>query len=161
MEFYIMSNTNIGGTFSISVDSVDATIPEVANTTLDETAFGALTWQAVPNMGTHGDTGVDQNMVSFPTWDNLLTVQQKGAAIGKTYEVIFLDQASDGMTALQAASAIDNNNNFAFKLQWPDGRIEYGRGVVSAPGYSKGSNEDFATVAFNIAANQPIVQSAV
>ena len=155
-----MSSTNIGGVFSISVDSSDATVPVVANTTLDATAFAALTWEPVPNMGTHGDTGVDQNMVSFQTWDNLLTVQQKGSATGMTYTVVFLDEASDGMTALQAAAEIDNNNNFAVKLQWPDGRIEYGRGVVSAPSYGKGSNEDFAIVTFNVASNQPIVKSS-
>jgi len=154
-----MASTNIGGVFSISVDAGDATVPLAANTVLNATEFAALTYEAVPNMGTHGDTGVDQNIVTFPTWDNQLTAQQKGAATGKNYDVVFLDEPSDGMTALTTASAIANGNNFAFKIQWPDDRIEFGRGVVTAPGYGKGSNEDFATVTFTIAANQAIVKA--
>ena len=149
-----MANTNIGGVFSISTTPVES-----ADLPLDESGFASLNYTPVPNMGSHGDTGVEQNIVSYPTWDNLLTVQQKGSATGAQYEVRFLDEPSPGMTAMLSASAIDNGNQYAFKIEWPDGRIEYNAGIVTAPSFPKGENEAFAEAVFTIAANQEIVKS--
>jgi len=52
-------------------------------------------------------------------------------------------------------------NNYAFKLEWPDGRIEYNRGLVGAPTFPKGANEDFAEAVFMLALNQePVFDTA-
>ena len=149
-----MANTNIGGVFSISTTPVES-----GDLPLDESGFSSLAYTPVPNMGSHGDTGVEQNTVGYPTWDNLLTIQKKGAATGAEYEVRFLDEASAGMTAMLGAAAIENNNDYAFKIEWPDGRIEYGAGTVKAPKFPKGENESFAEAVFTIISNQEIVKS--
>lgn len=145
--------TNIGATFSIAVTS-DATVPDPQATDLSESEYAALTWQLVPNLGNHGDTGVDQNMVSYSTWDNRLTTQQKGEATGANPDLEFLDEPSSGMTAMKAAAAVSDLNNYAFRIVWPDGQVEYNRGVVGAAMFPKGNNEEFRRVGFTLAINQ-------
>lgn len=151
--------TNIGGKFYIAVDSSND--PDPQNADLNEAAFGGLDWLQVPNMGQHGDTGTEQNMVTYSTWDNRLAIQQKGEATGSQAEVRFLDVASAGLTAMKEAGSIHDLNNYAFKLEWPDGRIEYNRGVVGAPSFPKGANEDFAEAVFMLGLNQePVFSTA-
>lgn len=145
------ARTNIGGTLSIGATGA---VPDAANTDLDAAAFALLTWVEIPNVGNIGDTGVDQNMVSYPTWGERLTTQLKGAATGAQAEIRVLDIASDGLTALKAAAGVTDLNNYAFKIEWPDGSIEYNRGVVGAPNFTKGGNEDFAEAVFMVALNQ-------
>ena len=144
--------TNIGGIFSIAVQS-DGTTPDTNNSILTASQFAALSYVAIANMGSHGDTGVDQNLVNYDTWDRL-SQKQKGMAIGKDVEVAFLDETSVGMTALKAAADIVETDNFAFKILWPDTTVEYYRGVVAAPSYNKGGGEDFKVVTFTIGINQ-------
>ena len=148
-----MARTNIGGKFYIAVGS-GGTTPDPQNADLSASAFGGLTYAQVPNMGQHGDTGIQQNLVSYSMWDKQLAEQQKGQATGAQAEVRFLDEDSDGMTAMKAAASVSDGNNYAFKIVFSDGSIEYNRGVVSAPTYPKGSNEDFAEAVFTIAFNQ-------
>lgn len=147
----MVARTNIGGTLSIAAT---ATVPDAVNEDQTDTDYGALTWVEIPNVGNIGDTGVDQNMVSYPTWGERLTKQLKGAATGAQAEIRVLDVASDGLTALKAAANVTDLNNYAFKIEWPDGTIEYNRGVVGAPSYTKGGNEDFAEAVFMVALNQ-------
>jgi hypothetical protein len=154
-----MANTNLQGKFYIAVDSSGNPDPQASD--LDTSGFGALTWEQVPNLGTHGDTGVDQNVVSYSTWDNTLSPQQKGEATGAQPEVEFLDEDSTGMTAMKSAASISDQNNYAFKIEWSDGKIEYNRGIVNAPSYPKGANEDFRRVTFTLAFNQePVFDTA-
>ena len=148
-----MARTNIGTKFYIAVES-DGTTPDPQNSDLTASGFGGLTWAQVPNMGTHGDTGVQQNTASYPTWDQPLVEQQKGQATGISSDREFLDEQSDGMTAMKAAASVTDQNNYAFKLLAVDGSIEYNRGIVMGPSYPKGSSEDFARVVFTIALNQ-------
>lgn len=149
--------TNIGATLGIATvttPSPDPDNPLAQNDDLLVGGFADLTYTTIPNVGNIGDTGVDQNMVSYPTWGETLTKQLKGAATGAQAEIRVLDVASDGLTALKLAGAVTNLNNYAFKITWPDGSVEYNRGVVGAPSYSKGSNEDFAEAIFTVALNQ-------
>lgn len=148
-----MARTNIGATVAIATQS-DGTTPDPQATDLTASGFGALSYTTVPNVITVGATGVDQNIVSQPLWDKTLSAQQKGAATGAQFELTILDETSDGRTALDAAASITEANNFAFKITYSDGSVEYNRGVVSAPSFPKGGNEDFAQATYTVAANQ-------
>jgi hypothetical protein len=151
--------TNIGGKLYIAAAGA---IPAAQNTDLDESGFnGISSWVEIPNVGNIGDTGVDQNMVSYPIWGSALAVQLKGSATGAQAEIRVLDVDSNGLNALKAAAAVTNLNNYAFKIEWPDGSIEFNRGVVGAPSYSKGANEDFSEAVFTLALNQEPVFSEV
>ena len=147
-----MSRTNIGGKFYIAVDGSNDPVP--ANTDLTLVDYQGFTWLEVPDMGNHGDSGVNQNIVSYSTWGNRLSTHIKGEAQGQQPEIRFLDKTSTGMSALKAAADVTDLNNYPTKLEWPDGAIEYNRGIFTAPTYAKGGNEDFAEAVFTFAINQ-------
>lgn len=139
----------MGGVFSIS-DSIE-------NDDLDLAGFTALTWVDVPNMISHGDTGNTQNIVSQSTWDNPVVCKGKGETDAGSPDVEFLDVANPGVDAMNAAAAYDNQNNYAFRIVWADGAIEYNRGLVTGPTRMKGGNEDFRRLSYALG----MVQEAV
>lgn len=142
-----MARVNIGATVAIATQS-DGTTPNPQTADLTASSFGALTYTQVPNVITVGDTGVTQNFVVTQTWDNLVADQNKGAAQGADTDITILDQPSDGRTAMDAASKIDNDVAYAVKITYSDGKIEFNRMKFGAPRYSKGGNEDVATVIY-------------
>jgi hypothetical protein len=154
----MVGETNIGAKVSIAVDST-GTAPDAQNSDLTASGFGALTWEQIPNVGQLGDTGVTQNMVGYESWDNTLTVQQKGAAIGEQPELRALNETSNGMTALKDGAAISDQNNYAFKVEWPSGDIEYFRALIGPVRLPKGANEAFREVVCNLAINQAPIEA--
>lgn len=144
-----MSITNMGATFSVSTT--------VQNTDLDAAAFGLLTYTAIGNVGNIGDTGISQNAVSYSTWDRPVLQKGKGEADAGDPTVEFLDASSAGMDLMLAAAAFSDTDNRAFKIEWPDGSIEYNRGLVMGPSRPKGGNEDFKRVVFSLGLQQPPV----
>lgn len=148
-----MARTNIGAAVAIATES-DGTTPDPQQTDLTASTYAALSYTDIPNVITVGDTGVNQNIVSQPLWDNRVSAQQKGSATGATFPITILDEASNGRTALDAAAAIAELNNFAFRITYSDGTIEYNRGVVAAPTYPKGGNEEFSRATYQVATNQ-------
>lgn len=149
---------NIGGKFYIACES-DGTTPDPNNTDLDASSFGALNWVLVPNMGQHGQTGVNQTPEGYESWDNVLTIMQKGTAQGEQPELRFLDEASNGLTAMKAAAGILFADNVAFKVEWNSGDIEYNRGLVSSLRYAKGPNNGWREAVFTLILNQEPVQA--
>jgi len=145
--------TNFGGTFSIS--------EAAANSDLTLSGFTALTFVLVPNIGNHGPSGVSQNVVSFSTWDRNVASKGKGEANAGDPTVTFLDIVSAGMTLMLAAADVDDSNSYGFKVTWPDGSVEYNRGIVTGPARPKGGNEDFKTLEFTLGFNQvPVIVDA-
>lgn len=154
-----MSRTNIGG--KLYIHGTGST-PTALNSDQSKGDFDGLSdWIEIPNVGNIGDTGVDQNMVTYPVWGSALAVQLKGNATGAQAEIRVLHIESNGLDALKAAAAVTNLNNYGLKIEWPDGHIEYNRGVVGAPSFSKGANEDFSEAIFMVALNQEPVFSEV
>jgi hypothetical protein len=134
----------------------------VQNSNLNLSQFQALAWEEVPNLGTFGDTGVTQNIVSYSTWGNNVVCKGKGEANAGDPDAEFLDVPSAGMDLLRAAASVNNQNNYAFKHEWADGSQEYNRGLVTGPTLMKGGNEDFKRVSFSFGLNQePITAVAV
>lgn len=145
--------TNFGGTFAISTTA--------ANADLTQSGFEALTYTQVPNLGSHGDTGVTQNVVSYSTWDRNVVSKGKGEADAGSPTLEFLDITSAGLDLLLAAADVDDNNSYAFKLTWADGSVEYNRGIVTGPTRPKGANEDFKRLSFTLGLNQvPVTVAA-
>jgi hypothetical protein len=142
--------TNFGGTFAISTTTVGCDDLALSD-------FEALTFVTVPNMGTHGDTGISQNLVSYSTWDRNVIRKGKGEADAQNADVEFLDIASAGMDVMLTAAGVNNPDNYAFRVTWPDGSIEYNRGLVTGPMRLKGANEDFKRVQFSLGMQQEAV----
>lgn len=138
--------TNFGGVFALSTTS--------ANEDLNASEFAALQYTEVPNIGSHGDSGVSQNVVNYSTWDRNVIAKGKGEADAGSPSVEFLDVDSAGMTLLIAAADVDNTNSYAYRIVWPDNSIEYNRGIITGPLRMKGGNEDFKRLQFNLGFNQ-------
>lgn len=146
--------TNFGGVFSVSTTTVGCD-------DLDLAGFEALSFTDVPNMGNHGDTGISQNLVSYSTWDRNVARKGKGEADAQNPDLEFLDIASAGMDIMLSAAAVNEDENYAFKILWPDGSIEYNRGLVTGPMRMKGQNEDFKRLQFSLGLQQePVVVEA-
>ena len=139
--------TNFGGTFAVTAIAANVDV-------VDKAAYLALVYTDVPNVGSFGDTGVSQNVVSYSTWDRNVAAKGKGEADAGSPTVEFLDVASAGMTIMETNAAVDNANSYAFRVQWPDGTTEYNRGIVTGPMRLKGGNEDFKRVSFNLGFSQ-------
>ena len=139
--------TNFGGTFSVTAIAANVDVADLA-------AYEALVYTEVPNVGSFGDTGVSQNVVSYSTWDRNVAAKGKGEADAGSPAVEFLDVTSAGMTILLTNAAVDMSDSFAFKIEWPDGTTEYNRGIVTGPMRLKGGNEDFKRVSFNLGFSQ-------
>lgn len=145
--------TNFGGVFALSSTS--------QNEDLTVSGFAALSYTDIPNIGSHGDSGVSQNVVNYSTWDRNVIAKGKGEADAGSPTIEFLDVVSAGMTLLIAAADVDNADNYAFKITWPDGSIEYNRGIITGPLRMKGGNEDFKRLQFNLGFNQvPVLVAA-
>ena len=145
-------STNFAGKFYISSTA--------QNSNLLLAGFQGLTWIEVPNLGTFGDTGVTQNVVSYSTWGNNVVCNGKGEANAGDPDGEFLDVDSPGMDAMLAAASVNNQNNYAFKHEWADGSAEYNRGLVTGPTRMKGGNEDFKRVSFTFGMNQEPISTA-
>jgi len=141
-----MSITNLGGTFGIS------TVAQNDDLTLSE--FEGLTYTSVGSIGNIGDTGINQNAVSYSTWDRPVLQKGKGEADAGSPTLEFLDVPSAGQDAMLAAAAFDNADNFAFVIEWPDGSKEYNRGLVMGPTRPKGGNEDFKRLVYTLGLQQ-------
>lgn len=145
--------TNFGATFYISTTTADDDLLQAG--------FELLVYTAMPNIGNHGDTGVTQNLVSYPTFDRVVVCKGKGQATAQDFSVEFLDAPSAGLTAMLAAANPNNQASYAYKLEWADGSTEYNRGPITGPLRMKGGNEDFKRIQFNIGSNQvPVTTDA-
>lgn len=150
-----MPLTNINATLAIATDISVA--PEVHNADLNATAFAALTWTDIKAVGNFGETGSSVNILTYDTWDTLVT--QKGPGITNAgdpeIEVAF-DDTDPGQTALRtAASAANRQNNYAIRKTLADGTsVRYYRGLVLGPRHPNGGPEDFEVEIFTLALNQ-------
>lgn len=146
--------TNFGGKLYIS--------PSPQNSDLDLAGFQAISgWIQLPNVGNIDQTGIDQNVVTYPTWDKLVVAKGKGQADAGSPTVECLDVESAGKDAFVAAAAPDNTDNYAIAIEYADGSIEYNRGLVMGPVRLKGANEDFKRLQFVLGLQQAAVEDNV
>ena len=135
---------NISATMSIAIQS-GTTTPDPQNSELSESDFEALIWEAVSNMVTGPETGGTTSFIERQVWDQRFNSAFKGSVSGSESNIVLaVDDSttqSDGRIALGAAAS-DANNAYAFKFEWPSGRIEYVRLLVGEPTLSKGAKED-------------------
>lgn len=146
------ANTNAGGKLYI------CTTPQPDD--LDAEDFAALTWVQIKGVGSHGETGISTNILSYDTWDTDVIQKAKGMTDGGSPEIELARIPSDpGQIALTAAAL--TNFNYAFKVERNDKpnatgtpTIRYNRGLVTGPRQPNGRNEDFDLEIFTLGLNQ-------
>lgn len=132
--------------------------PDSQNDELTADDYAGLNWVLIKGVGNLGETGKSTNILSYPTWETSVSDKAKGItdAGSPTLEVA-RDPKDEGQKILNAASAVGNNNNYAFKIERADapvggtGTILYNRGLVAGPTRPNGQNEDFDLEVFTLA----------
>lgn len=133
------------------------------NDDLDAAGFAALTWVQVKGVGSHGETGVNTNIVSYDTWDTEFVQKAKGTSNAGDPEVELARIPGDaGQVILRTAGDHFNKNNYAFKIEKNDAgtgvgatpTIIYNRGLVAGPRTPHGRNENFDLEVYTFALQQ-------
>lgn len=134
------------------------------NNILARADYEALTWVEVKYIGNVGETGKTTNMLSYDTWGDAVTQKAKGLTDAGSPEIeCARDPFDAGQSILEAAGAVGNNNNYAFKEVRADGAIggtgtiRYHRGLVAGPRYPGGRNEDFDLQVFTLGLQQETI----
>lgn len=128
------------------------------NNDLDQSGYEALTWVEIKGIGSLGERGKMTNVLTYPTWDNTVTQKAKGLTDAGSPELELARLPTDaGQVLLRAASAVGNNNNYAFKEVRADGAVGasgtiiYNRGLVVGLKRAGGRNEDFDLETYTLA----------
>ena len=143
-----MLNTNSGRVFRI------CTTPQPDD--LDLAAFQALTYVEVSTVGSLGETGNQQNILSYDSWNTHVIQKQKGMTNAGDPELECAADASDaGQAAMKAAAA--TKFYYAFEIEGDDKLTvggtngkRYNRGLVAGPRKPNGRNEDFDLIIFDL-----------
>lgn len=146
-----MAIANMGRKFFI------CTTPQEEDLSVAE--FEALTYVEVKYVGNIGETGTQENIISYDTMDTTVTQKQKGIANAgdPTIEVAY-DPNDPGQAAMRDAA--ETRNNYAFKFEFDDAvgagtpTVKYNRGVVAGPAEPNGGPEDFLLNVFTLGLNQ-------
>src|SRR5690606_29127121 len=106
-----MAIANMGRKFFI------CTTPQEEDLSVAE--FEALTYVEVKYVGNIGETGTQENIISYDTMDTTVTQKQKGIANAgdPTIEVAY-DPNDPGQAAMRDAA--ETRNNYAFKFEFDD-----------------------------------------
>ena len=129
---------------------------------INQVAFEALTWVAVGNVGSHGETGDITNVLTYDTWGESVVRKAKGMTNAGDPEVeVARDPDDAGQIILRTAGR--SNLNYAFKMtanDKPNDDVDskpttvYNRGLVLGPRRPHGRNEDFDVEVFTLAFQQ-------
>ena len=144
-----MANTNRGRKVYIAVTSPGGTTPAPQPSVLNQGQYEALNWTEVGNVGSVGESGMNENIVSYDELSTDVTQKQKGIAnAGDPVIECARNPTDGGQIAMRAAAA--TRMIYAFKIEDADApsvgytnTIYYNRGVVAGPTRPNGRNEDF------------------
>jgi len=137
------ANTNAGAMIYICATAQPADLNLVA--------YEALTWVLISNVGNHGETGSNTNILTYDSWDTAVIQKAKGMTDAGSPEIEVARIVTDaGQILMRTAGAVGNSASYAFKMERNDSpevggsnTILYNRGLVTGPVRAHGRNEDF------------------
>ena len=132
-------------TFADSVISISAGIAA----SYDAAGFAALTFTEVGELVSVGSRGRTYTDVSYKTLAQRGTLHKKGSYDEpETPLEIGVDRADAGQILLKAAS--DSDNNYAFKVAYSNGEIDYFQGLVFSYVTNGGDSDTMRMVTANV-----------
>lgn len=118
-------------------------------------AASSLAYVLIGKTGQLGQYGFKTNIISYKVFDRLLDLKAKGSTDGGTLMIeCATDKADAGQSAATAAGSPTVSDNYAFKITFANGDIDYVRGVVGGPESKGGNNEAFRISQFTVGVNQ-------
>ena len=125
------------------------------------TALEAISdWLEVGGVGSHGETGVNTNILTYDTWGDSVVEKAKGMSDAGSPEIEIARNMDDaGQDALRTAAA--TSFNYAFKIEGNDPKtiggdptIFYNVGIITGPRRPNGRNEDFDLEVYTLGLNR-------
>jgi hypothetical protein len=134
--------------------------PVAADNVDTASEYAALTpYTVVGKVESIGDFGDERSAVTFNEIGAGRIQKAKGSADAGTIALTVAYVSADpGQLALEAA--LNNINNFAFRVTFPDGAIQYFRGLVMSKKRSIGTADNVLKRTFNIGINSEILDVA-
>jgi len=146
------ANSNSGLTIEISTTAQNAVVANAA-------AYAALTYTAIGSVGKIGARGIDTNILTYATLDEVVTQKAKGMTNAGDPEVECANLPADaGQVAMTAAGLPTVKDAYAFKIT-VNGEVYYDRGIVTGPVFPGGGNEDFDLAVFKLGLVQAVIQA--
>jgi len=154
-----MAVTLKGRKLYIAVTLAAGQIPIVKDVDIaNAAAYAALNWTQVTGVGSIGQTGTSDNVVTYDEMDSDVLPKSKGISDAGTPQIEVSRKGTDkGQIALRAAGL--TKNNYAFKILDDDslgtnGTTTYLRGMVGGPTKPNGRQESFNLEVYTLALNQ-------
>jgi len=156
-----MADTLKNRKFYIACTAADGPSPDPQDTDLaDAAAYAALDWTQVKHVGSIGETGTKDNIVSYDEMDTDVVQKQKGISNAGDPPIEVARVGSDnGQKAMRAAGL--TKNSYAFKVvddDMPSGgttpTIYYMRGLVGGPTRPNGRQENFNLEVYTLGLKQ-------
>lgn len=126
------------------------------NSTLAKTDYEGLTWVEVGGVGSIGEMGNQQNVLTYDTWSDTVVQKAKGMTNAGDADLEVARDADDaGQNVLRSVAG--NPDKYAFKIVYDDGTngntgtVVYNRGMVLGPRRPNGRNEDFMLEVYTLA----------
>lgn len=120
---------------------------------LNAAAFAALTWVAVGNVGSIGESGASTNLPAYDELDTDVTQKSKGITDGGNPPIECSYNATDPGQAILRTAA-QGTGDYAVAWTDDDGITYYNCGKITGPTHPNGRNEDFRLDVFTLGANQ-------
>lgn len=133
--------TNKGGNLYISTSPVDHDV------TPEEILSIAST--QVTGVGSISDTGIEQDIDSYPVYSSAFNASFKGDARALTWDIEILDKGSFAQQALDNAARPNNHSIYAAMIVWEDGEIEISTNLIHSPNYIKGVSSGVRLVSYS------------
>lgn len=150
-----MANSNAASKLYVSPT------PQAQGVELTRGDFEMLEWVEIRSVGNVGETGKSTNILTYDTWDTVVTQKAKGVTNAGDPEIEVARLPNDpGQNILREAGAVGNNQNYALKMVRADGvpggtgTVRYNLGLVTGPRQPNGRNEDFDLEIFTFAFQQ-------
>lgn len=121
-----------------------------------EADFSGVTWTEIDGWQTAGRIGDTSQLISTDLINRGRTIKQKGTrnagSMGNTFAIIGDDP---GQLALIAAEATDDN--YPFRLVWPNGETQYFIGLVMSAAETNGQANTIRVMEATVEVNSNIV----
>ena len=157
-NIYIGTAAGLENVKSVQANVLTATLtalPVTAGTSPAGPAASSLTYVLIGKTGQLGQYGFKTNIISYKVFDRVLDLKAKGSTDGGTLMIeCATDKTDAGQNAATAAGLPSITDNYAFKITFANGDIDYVRGVVGGPEAKGGNNEAFRISQFTVGVNQ-------
>ncbi|HQZ58195.1 MAG TPA: phage tail tube protein [Acinetobacter sp.] len=150
-----MTDSNVQTTAGTTI-GISATLPATEN----KAGYEALTFALIGEVTDLGEYGKEYSTVTHNPIASRKTIKRKGSYNNGTLALqLGIDAADAGQVICDAA--VDSDNNYAFKVTYQDGTVDYFSGQIMSFKTNAGSVDQILSGAINIELNTDVISVAL